>query len=115
VQIAGLSLWLRAQRSWQAQGVKAQDRPPIRRSHIVCAEPMPGETQMLEEFAATLQPPVLGQLVKVVFDKMKLAGEAGSLLKIEEELAGAVAEAKQKWLALGRPEQGRLFPDDTPK
>ena len=26
VQIAGLSLWLRAQRSWQVQGVRAQDR-----------------------------------------------------------------------------------------
>lgn len=115
VQIAGLSLWLRAQRSWQAQGVKAQDRPPIRRSHIVCAEPMPGETGMLEEFAATLQPPVLGQLVKVIFEQMKLAGEAGSLLKIEEELAGAVAEAKRQWLAGGKPEQGRLFPDDTPR
>ncbi|RIK38881.1 MAG: BREX-1 system adenine-specific DNA-methyltransferase PglX [Chloroflexi bacterium] len=115
VQIAALSLWLRAQRSWQAQGVKAQDRPPIRRSHIVCAEPMPGETEMLAEFAATLQPPVLGQLVKVIFEKMKLAGEAGSLLKIEEELAGAVAEAKRQWLAGGKPEQGRLFPDDTPR
>ena len=30
---------------------------------------------------------------------MKLAGEAGSLLRIEEEIAGAIAEAKQKWLA----------------
>ena len=44
---------------------------------------------------------------------MKLAGEAGSLLKIEEEIAGAVAEAKQKWLAGPKPEQGRLFADDT--
>ena len=43
---------------------------------------------------------------------MKLAGEAGSLLKIEEEIAGAVAEAKQKWLADTQPEQGRLFADD---
>jgi hypothetical protein len=43
---------------------------------------------------------------------MKLAGEAGSLLKIEEEIAGAVAEAKQKWLAGPKLEQGRLFADD---
>ena len=43
---------------------------------------------------------------------MKLAGEAGSLLKIEEEIAGAVAEAKQKWLAGSTPEQGHLFADD---
>ena len=45
-----------------------------------------------------LEPKLLGQLVEVVFDKMKLAGEAGSLLKIEEEIQDAVAEAKQQWL-----------------
>ncbi len=93
VQIAGLSLWLRAQRSWQAQNVKALDRPRIQRSNIVCAEPMPGETDMLEEFAEQLQPKVLGQLVRIIFEKMKLAGEAGSLLKIEEEIKEAVSTA----------------------
>ena len=36
VQIAGLSLWLRAQKSWQKQKVKPQDRPRIVRSNIVC-------------------------------------------------------------------------------
>jgi hypothetical protein len=90
VQIAGLSLWLRAQRTWQQQGLRPQDRPGIRRSNIVCAEPMPGEEAFLEEFieahlAATPEHRLLGQLVCRVFDAMKLAGEAGSLLKIEEE------------------------------
>ena len=118
VQIAGLSLWLRAQRTWQQQGLHPQDRPRIRRSNIVCAEPMPGEEAFLEEFieahlAAIPERKLLGQLVRRVFDAMKLAGEAGSLLKIEEEIAGAVAEAKQKWLAGPKPEQGRLFADDT--
>jgi hypothetical protein len=97
VQIAGLSLWLRAQKSWQAQGVKAQARPPIQRSNIVCAEPMPGEASMLDEFAAGLHPRVLGQLVKIIFEKMKLAGEAGSLLKIEDEIADAVQLAHQEY------------------
>ena len=46
-----------------------------------------------------LEPKLLGQLVEVVFDKMKLAGEAGSLLKIEEEIRDAVAEARRQWLA----------------
>ncbi len=41
VQIAGLSLWLRAQRAWKAQGIAAGDRPQVTRSHVVCAEPMP--------------------------------------------------------------------------
>jgi len=118
VQIAGLSLWLRAQRTWQQQGLRPQDRPRIRRSNIVCAEPMAREEAFLDEFieahlAATPERKLLGQLVRRVFDAMKLAGEAGSLLKIEDEIAGAVAEAKQKWLADTKPEQGRLFADDT--
>lgn len=97
VQIAGLSLWLRAQRSWKGQGVKAQDRPQVQRSNIVCAEPMPGETDMLEEFAEQLQPRVLGQLVRIIFEKMKLAGEAGSLLKIEDEIRDAIADAHKEY------------------
>ena len=63
-----------------------KDRPKITRSNFVCAEPMPGEEQMLKEFVGQLEPKLLGQVVEVVFDKMKLAGEAGSLLKIEEEI-----------------------------
>jgi hypothetical protein len=50
VQIAGLSLWLRAQRSWQGQGVKPQQRPQVQRSNIVCAEPMPGEEELHKDF-----------------------------------------------------------------
>lgn len=104
-QIAGLALWLRAQRAYQDLGIKGANRPPITRANIVCAEPMPGESDLLEEFTAALQPRVLGQLVEVVFDKMKLAGEAGSLLKIEEELRGAIAEAKRQWQAGTKQEQ----------
>ena len=59
---------------------------------------MPGEEDMRREFTDDLKPRVLGQLVDVVFDKMKLAGEAGSLLKIDEEIKDAVAEAKKQWL-----------------
>ena len=42
-------------------------------------------------------PVCLGQLVETVFDKMKLAGEAGSLLKIEDEIRDAVDKAKKQW------------------
>jgi hypothetical protein len=113
VQIAGLSLWLRAQRSWQRQNVKAKQRPQIQRSNIVCAEPMPGEEALLEEFirehlSATPEDRLLGQLFREVVDAMKLAGEAGSLLKIEVEIAGAVADSKKKWLTVRREKQGRL-------
>jgi len=97
VQIAALALWLRAQRAWKEQRVKPEERPRIRKSHIVCAEPMPGEKQMLREFAANLQPPLLGQIVERIFDRMQLAGEAGSLLKIEEEIQESISQAKEQW------------------
>ena len=97
VQIAGLSIWLRAQKAWQAQEVKAVDRPRIRRSNIVCAEPMPGSHELLNSFVATLRPSPLGELVRSVFQKMQLAGEAGSLLKIEEEIRTDIDVARQAW------------------
>jgi hypothetical protein len=96
-QIAALALWLRCQRAYKEMGLK-KDRLKITRSNFVCAEPMPGEEQMLKEFVSQIEPRVLGQVVEVVFDKMKLAGEAGSLLKIEEEIRDAVAAAKQQYV-----------------
>ncbi len=110
-QIAALALWLRAQRTYQEQGMKADQRPPITRVNMVCAEPMPGDKALLREFTATLQPPVLGQLVHEMFDKMQLAGEAGSLLKIEAEIHDAIARAKQQWERGPQHEQQTLFPE----
>ena len=112
-QIAALALWLRCQRAYQDMGLK-KDRPKITRSNFVCAEPMPGEEHMLKEFVGQIQPKLLGQLVEVVFDKMKLAGEAGSLLKIEEDIRDAVAEARKQWLSGPVSIQRSLFDDDKP-
>ena len=98
VQIAGLSLWLRAQRAWSDRGIPAKDRPRIRRIGVVCAEPMPGEADLLDEFAARLRPKVLGPLLKTVFRKMQLAGEAGTLLRIEEDIRSAVTEAHEAYV-----------------
>lgn len=121
VQIAGLSLWLRAQKSWQAQGLKPHQRPQIRKANIVCAEPMPGDRQILEDFLATLNEnhlealvrkalrlphgrkvrvtkamaEALAKLVRTIWQEMELAGEAGSLLKIEETLREAIAAARK--------------------
>lgn len=137
VQIAGLSLWLRAQRSWQEQGVKAQERPRIRRAHIVCAEPMPGDKALLEEFLAELREErleslirqviavpenqrvratpsmadALAGLIRTVWAEMELAGEAGSLLKIEESLTEAIERGRAEWdekLPLFRVETFRM-------
>ncbi|MBK9165936.1 MAG: BREX-1 system adenine-specific DNA-methyltransferase PglX [Bryobacterales bacterium] len=95
-QIAALALWLRCQRAYQEMGLR-KERPKITRSNFVCAEPMPGEEPMLKEFVSQLEPKLLGHVVEVVFDKMKLAGEAGSLLKIEEDIREAVVAAKKQW------------------
>lgn len=112
-QIAALALWLRCQRAFQQMDLK-RERPTITRSNFVCAEPMPGETQLLRDFVGQLEPKLLGQIVEVVFERMKLAGEAGPLLKIEEEIRSVVAAAKHQWLrerthAVDRKGQPLLF------
>jgi hypothetical protein len=96
-QIAALALWLRCQRAYREMALK-KNRPKITRSHLVCAEPMPGEEQMLAEVITQLAPKLLGQLVKAVFDEMAFAGEAGSLLRIEEGIRGTIAGAKKQWI-----------------
>jgi hypothetical protein len=111
VQIAGLSLWLRAQRSWKEQQIPTGHRPDILKANIVCAEPMPGEKELLAVFSENLKPRVLGQLVEIIFEKMALAGEAGSLLKIEEEIEDAVEKAREAFnreLLRRRDETGYL-------
>jgi len=113
-QIAGLSLWLRAQKSWQRLKVKPADRPQIKRSNIVCAEPMPGEVEHLRDFCESLNQPAIGKMVELIFDKMKLAGEAGTLLKIEEEIAHLVTTAKKDWQAGPKLQQSDLFAEFTP-
>jgi hypothetical protein len=110
-QIAALALWLRVQRSYQKLALNTAERPQITRSNIVCAEPMPGELELLEEFVAALKPPLLGQLVRTVFEKMQLAGEAGSLLRVEQDIRGAIEEAKKQWIAGPAPEQMLLLPE----
>ena len=109
-QIGALALWLRVQRSYHLLNLKPADRPAITRSNIVCAEPMPGEKELLDEFVADLRPKVLGQLVRRIFERMALAGEAGSLLKIEEEIRDTVSAARKQWAAEPPAEQIELLP-----
>jgi len=114
-QICALALWLRAQRAYQEYEIKPVDRPAIERVNAVCAEPMPGDSALLSEFAANLQPPVLGQLVRGVFEHMKLAGEAGTLLLIEVDLRESIAAAKRQWREQPAYSQPRLFGDEPPR
>jgi hypothetical protein len=115
-QIAGLSLWLRAQRAWHQAGVKPADRPRITRSNLVCAEPMPGEKDLLREFVEQQflpgERPAFAFLLERIFDRMSLAGEAGSLLRIEEEIRAAVAHASAHAQSQSSPHQTRLWSGD---
>lgn len=98
IQIAGLSLWLRAQRYYDELNLQPADRPNINKSNLVVAEPLPGDTKMLSEFSQSLPGPI-GKLLRVIWEKMKLAGETGLLLKIEEELKAEIEIAKTEWEA----------------
>jgi hypothetical protein len=103
-QIAALALWMRAQRFYNLLGLPAEERPAIGKMSLVTAEPMPGEKAMLADFVSDLQPALLGQVVEKVFEQMRLAGEAGSLLKIEQEIQSALDGARRAWEA-NPPEQ----------
>jgi hypothetical protein len=97
VQISGLSLWLRAQKSWHETNLKQEKRPFILRSNIVCAEPMPRNEELLKEFVSALKPSFLGEVIELIFAKMETAGEAGTLLQIEIIIRSAIKEAEETW------------------
>jgi 23S rRNA G2445 N2-methylase RlmL len=97
-QIAGLALWLRAQRAWKNLGVPASQRPRIQNTHIVVAEPMPGDAALVEEFGARLEPPLLRDLFNQMIGEMRLAGELGTLLRVENGIASGVQDAREQFV-----------------
>jgi hypothetical protein len=109
-QIASLALWLRARRAYEEIGVGNEARPCIRRANLVCAEPMPGESDLLDEFVRQIQPSLLGQLSQRVFSEMRLASEAGSLLRIERAIHEDIERARAQWKARPKEEQLLLWP-----
>jgi len=98
VQIAALALWLRAQRAWRDFGIPAAERPPVRRTHLVVAEPMPGDKALVEEFAARLDPPLLRDLFRKMVIEMRLAGELGTLILVEERIAAELHQAREQFV-----------------
>ncbi|MCK6514473.1 BREX-1 system adenine-specific DNA-methyltransferase PglX [Myxococcota bacterium] len=88
-QIAAFALWMRAQRAWKAFGLKRAERPLVTRTNVVVAEPMPGEPDLLNELCQRLDKPV-ADIVRAVFAEMKLAGEAGMLLRVEDTVRRGV-------------------------
>lgn len=97
-QIAALALWLRAQRAWKDLGVLASERPRIQRTHIVVAEPMPGDVVLIDEFAARLDPPLLRDLFKKMIGENRLAGDLGTLLRVEDGIAAELRRAREQFV-----------------
>jgi hypothetical protein len=111
IQVAGLTLWLRAHRSWQRLRVRAALRPRIQEARLVWAEPL-ADGDLLAGFARTLrseilpgqtkplapaEAQVLGDLLRSVAHHTRLVGEAGWLIPLERELASLIETARQQW------------------
>ena len=90
-QIAALALWMRAQRAFNDLGIGRRERRAIGRTNVVVAEPMPGEEELRREVVGSVDE-ILGELLERVFETMELAGEMGSLLKIEAEVEAAIRD-----------------------
>jgi hypothetical protein len=112
LQIAALSLWLRAQKSFEKLNLEPVERPQITKSNLVLAEAMPGNLELLSALVKPLDAP-LRKLVTAIWDLMKMAGETGLLLRIEEEIdrnineiaADLSKDAKDSQLELGADER----------
>lgn len=98
-QIASLALWLRAQRASKELGVERAKRGRVRRTNVVVAEPLPGDVAVAEAFFDTLDSP-LDDVARELFRVMELAGDAGTLLRVEEDLAALVEEYLQREVSL---------------
>jgi hypothetical protein len=130
-QIAQLALWMRAQRAYRDFNIKREDRSPIRKSNIVVAEPLVTDDRLTEEFVERLGDDALGRVFRELIDALKLAGDLGILLRVENLLTrpsesgqidyleppeARIREALRRFVA----EEGtrlntrkRLFADDT--
>lgn len=108
LQIAALSLWLRAQQSWSKLEVPREERPIIERSHLVLAEPMPGNKRMLKLLTDQLDKPMQRLLVKI-WEKMQYAGEAGLLIKMEKEIEEEIEDLRKNWSKVNATQTASLF------
>jgi hypothetical protein len=86
-QIAQLALWMRAQRAYRDFGIGRAERPSIRRSNIVVAEPLVTDGEIAKEFVAKLDDPELGRVFMSLVESLSVAGEMGLLLRVEKLVA----------------------------
>lgn len=109
-QIASLALWVRAQRAFIEAGVDRVHRARVRRTNIVIAEPLPGDASVAEAFFESLDAP-LDDVARELFAMMELAGDAGTLLRVETDLAALVEKHLEREVSLWDEEGATGWPD----
>ncbi len=114
LQLAALSLWLRAQRSYGEMGIPAGERPLIRKSNLVLAEAMPGNKRLLKGLMDELDKP-MQNLIKKIWDKMQFVGEAGLLFKMEKEISEEIEYLRKNWTKVNQYRYADLFTTDEEK
>lgn len=107
LQIAALSLWLRAQKSFDKLKLDPSKRPQITKGNLVLAEPMPINQEFLSEIVKPLDAP-MRKLVLDIWETMKLAGETGLLLRIENEIDQKIIEIAKNLVDEGKKSQTTL-------
>ena len=108
LQLAALSLWLRAQRSYGEMGIPAGERPLIRKSNLVLAEAMPGNKRLLKGLMDELDKP-MQRLLTTIWDKMKFVGEAGLLFKMEKEISDDIEYLRKNWSKVNQNRNANIF------
>lgn len=108
LQIAALSLWLRAQKSYSQMGLDAAERPLITRSNLVLAEAMLGNKRLLKGLMDELDKP-MQRLLTTIWDKMKFVGEAGLLFKMEKEISDDIEYLRKNWSKVNQDRNADIF------
>jgi Eco57I restriction-modification methylase len=103
-QIAQLALWMRAQKAYREFGIGRAERPQIRRSNIVVAEPLVADEQIAKEFVGRLGDAELGRIFTGLVQSLNLAGDLGLLLRVET-LAGCKPVPGQMGDLFATPEE----------
>ena len=114
LQIAALSLWLRAQRSYSELNLLPSERPLIKRTNLVLAESMPGNKKLLKSLLEELDAP-MKRLINKVWDKMKFVGEAGLLFKMEKEIEDDIENLRKNWSKINVQKGADLFDSEEEK
>lgn len=109
-QVASLALFLKAK--------TASPGTPIERANIVCAQPMPGDRPLFDDFKArtlTYQHGALARMLDLLWEHLALAAEVGSVLKVDETMGAVLAEERKRWVDHKRGEQGFLPGMEQPR